>query len=310
MMSNQAPTLFSFKVDIDTFEGAREGIPRLISFFKKHGLPATFLGVMGPDNSGRAAFRVFTHKGFLKKMLRTNAAANYGLKTMFYGTLLPAPMMSVRLKDLYRRIIDEGFEFGMHGYDHISWHNSLTEWSGEKIEKEYLKMVSCYRDAVGMDPSGEGTPGWQESLNHLKASDRLNLLYRSDTRFSQPYFPTAGEYVSKTLEIPTTFPSLDEALGILEDKSDASLVSYMMKFLARGKVNVFTLHTEMEGRAYLPFMEKFTGELKRVEGIGFHTLQAAAGKILQGSNIPKKGFRMGEVPGRAGLVAVAEEDTL
>ena len=37
------------------------------------GVPASFFVAMGPDHSGRAIRRLFTHKGFLQKMLRTGA---------------------------------------------------------------------------------------------------------------------------------------------------------------------------------------------------------------------------------------------
>ena len=303
-MNTNQKTLFGFKVDIDTYEGAKTGIPNLIALFKKYDIPASFFGVMGPDHSGRAVFRVFTQKGFLKKMLRTNAPSQYGLKTMLYGTLLPGPEMSVKLRSHYRSIIDEGFELGMHGYDHIDWHNNLTRWSEDRIRDEYKKMMQAYRDITDCDAKSLGTPGWQESVEHIKVTDSLGILYRSDTRFSQPFLPSQSGFVSKVLEIPTTFPSLDELLG-LKDMQGKSAAEYLMQYFEKDKVNIFTLHTELEGRSYLGFLEDFIIRLKEVENIEFLTLCDIAERVYQKSDAPNKTFHMGEVKGRAGLVAIA-----
>jgi undecaprenyl phosphate-alpha-L-ara4FN deformylase len=303
----KSATLFSFKVDVDTFEGGKQGIPSLLRLFKKHGVPASFFGAMGPDHSGRAVFRVFTHKGFLKKMLRTKATRLYGLKTMLYGTLLPGPIMAEKLQDEYRMVISEGFELGLHGYDHIAWHNGLATWGEERIRSEYEKMFSLYRKVAGQDPLGFAAPGWQESAAHLKASDAMGIRFRSDTRFGQPCFLSAGGYRSQTLEVPTTFPSLDEVLGREDMVRGKELTDVMMGCLGPGKCNVFTLHTELEGRFYLHFLEEFILKLKQVKGLEFLTVGQMASRVQQQGRASEGTFRMDEVPGRAGLVAVAEQ---
>ena len=78
------------KVDVDTLRGTREGVPRLVALFKKHGVDATFYFSVGPDNTGRAMRRVF-RKGFAQKVARTSVLKHYGLKTLLYGVLLPGP---------------------------------------------------------------------------------------------------------------------------------------------------------------------------------------------------------------------------
>ena len=78
------------KVDVDTLKGYLEGVPRLLDIFGRRDLRVSFFFSFGPDNSGRAIRRVF-RKGFIGKMLRTNAPGTYGMATLLYGTLLPAP---------------------------------------------------------------------------------------------------------------------------------------------------------------------------------------------------------------------------
>src|SRR5437764_3043105 len=94
----------ALKVDCDTFEGTKKGLPNLLRLFDEFKIRASFFFTLGPDTSGRAAFRVFTQKGFLKKMLRSNAVALYGPRTMLYGTLLPSPMIGKKLADTIRLV--------------------------------------------------------------------------------------------------------------------------------------------------------------------------------------------------------------
>ncbi len=80
------------KVDVDTLEGFCQGVPALMEVLENHGAKASFFLSLGPDQSGRALFRIFRQRGFLEKMWRTRAPALYGFKTMCYGTLLPGAL--------------------------------------------------------------------------------------------------------------------------------------------------------------------------------------------------------------------------
>ena len=66
------------KVDVDTYAGTVNGIPRLLDVFARHGVRATFFFSLGPDSTGKAVKRVFA-KGFVKKVLRSNPAVSFGL---------------------------------------------------------------------------------------------------------------------------------------------------------------------------------------------------------------------------------------
>ena len=88
------------KIDVDTLEGFRQGVPALLEVLAEQAVKASFFLALGPDNSGRAIFRVFRQQGFLEKMLRTRAPAIYGLRTMFYGTLLPAPLIGAAAPEI------------------------------------------------------------------------------------------------------------------------------------------------------------------------------------------------------------------
>src|SRR6266496_371680 len=113
------PPVIALKIDVDTYIGTRDGVPRLLEILERFGIHATFYFSMGPDNSGKAIRRIFTRKGFLKKMLRTGAPSTYGLRTLLYGTLLPAPMVGESLPQLLNQIKEARHEVGLHGWDHV-----------------------------------------------------------------------------------------------------------------------------------------------------------------------------------------------
>jgi hypothetical protein len=81
----------AIKVDVDTWIGLKEGVPRLLAIFRHYAVLASFFIAFAPDNSGKALRRIFK-RGFLHKMWRTNAVLLYGVKTLLCGTLLPPPM--------------------------------------------------------------------------------------------------------------------------------------------------------------------------------------------------------------------------
>src|ERR1039458_1787700 len=85
----------ALKIDVDTYRGTREGVPRLIDVLKKHNAGATFLFSLGPDHTGRAITRAF-RPGFMKKASRTSVLEHYSHKTLLYGTLLPGPDIGKR----------------------------------------------------------------------------------------------------------------------------------------------------------------------------------------------------------------------
>ena len=61
------------KVDVDTYAGTLDGVPRLLDLFAAEGIRATFFFSLGPDNTGKAVKRIF-RKGFVRKVLRSSPA--------------------------------------------------------------------------------------------------------------------------------------------------------------------------------------------------------------------------------------------
>ena len=92
--------VLGIKIDVDTYQGMKNGVPRLLNILGNYDIKGTFFLSIGPDASGRAILQLVKNPRFLKKMVRTNAVGLYGLRTALYGTLLPSPMIALSFPEI------------------------------------------------------------------------------------------------------------------------------------------------------------------------------------------------------------------
>lgn len=292
------PTI-ALKIDVDTYIGTRDGVPRLLEILERFGIRATFYFSMGPDNSGKAIRRIFTRKGFLRKMLRTRAPSAYGLKTMLYGTLLPPPMIASSFPEILHRTEKMGHEVGIHCWDHVKWHDYLPWLPKPVTALELGRAFSLFEEIMGRRSRTTAAPGWTVSADSLEIQDALRLSHCSDARGHAPFYPVIAGRRFQTLQIPTTWPTADEILG--ENGITPETINDHYLALLREGLNVHTIHAEMEGRGLAPC---FTDLLERLlaRGARFVTLAEAAEEF--GRSASHAPLAMGEIPGRAGRVAI------
>ena len=284
----------AIKIDIDTLRGYREGLPVLLDILKEHNIKASIFFSLGPDNSGKAIRRIF-RRGFITKMFKTKATTAYGIKTMLYGTLLPAPMIADSNPDLIRRAIYEGHDCGIHSWDHVYWQDNLPKLTREKIRNELSKAMELYEKISGERAKSCAAPGWQVTRESLRVQDEFDFDYASDVRGYAPFMPELDGITFRTPQIPSTLPTLDEALVYVPQDR---ITDYYMSLLHEG-LNVHTIHTEMEGGM---MSEKFREFLRkcRDNDIEFMTLREA----LMNSALIHSRIEQGELKGRAGKLAV------
>ena len=296
-----AGTRIALKVDCDTAEGTRRGIPRLLSLFDELGIRATFFFSLGPDRSGRAIFRVFTKKGFLRKMLRSRAPSLYGWRTMLSGTLLPAPVISAVCRREILSVAEAGHETGVHAWDHVGWHDRLDAWSEARIASEYARLHDSYRSIFGRPAASSAAPGWMVNERYLAVREGYPLLYTSDTRSGRPFLPLFGGRASAIPEIPSTLPTLDERLGDPRLPTPEALRAHFAVLPADGADAVHSIHTEVEGGPYLSW---FRGVLQdwKARGARFVALEEIA---RTPGKIPVRPIGRITLPGRGGTVASA-----
>ena len=294
----------ALKVDCDTFLGTRDGLPNLLRLFDRFKIRASFYFTLGPDRSGRAIFRVFTRKGFLKKMLRSSAASMYPKRTMMYGTLLPAPRIGARLAPLIRSVGDAGHEVGVHGWDHVRWHDRATRMRESEAEREYSAAHAEFARIFGRRALASAAPGWQASYLTLAVQDGYALDYASNTRLGPPFYPAASDEHFRTLEIPTTLPTWDETYNADQwGVGDQFVERY--RAAVQG-TEVHSIHTEVEATALFALFERQL-EAWRADGVGFVTLDEIAREVKSSlAPIPVRRIVPIELPGRGGTVTGSE----
>ena len=291
---------FVLKVDVDTHEGLRDGAPRLLELFARHDVRASWFVSMGPDRTGRAILRVFRQRGFLRKMLRSGAPRLYPWRTLLRGTLLPSIPIVTSQPDRVRAIAAAGHEVGVHGFDHVRWHDDLAYLPAGAVEGEISAALRCFEAVLGYRPAGFAAPGWQCTADSLRAIDRAGFRYRSDTRGAAPYRPQIGMYTSSIPEIPTTLPTLDEILG-QGTVSGADLVRGYVDQIQCDRINVHTVHTEIEGGRFVGQLDTLLSRVREL--LPVRTLADVVSELPSIDELPVQRVQSGSLPGRGGTVA-------
>lgn len=286
------------RVDVDTRQGLEAGVPRLLELFRRLDVRASFFVTMGPDRSGVAIRRIW-RPSFIRKMLRTRALRLYGLRTVFSGTLLPAAPVGAGSPALLRQIAGEGHEVGPHGFDHVGWQDGAHRWSAARIRADMRSAAASFEAALGVSPQSSAAPGWRTTPGVLVVQEEMGYRYAADVRGTVPFWPEVDGVTLKTLQIPTTMPTMDELLGRVADVPQA------LEAVVRPGLNVFTLHAEVEGGALFGTFHAFVERVRR-RGLAIVPLRdvAAAAREDPGRS-PSSAVVRGRVQGRSGWVAAA-----
>jgi peptidoglycan/xylan/chitin deacetylase (PgdA/CDA1 family) len=302
------PVLLALKIDVDTLRGTREGAPTLVALLRKHGADATFLWSLGPDHTGRAIKRAF-RAGFMSKVRRTSVVKHYGVRTLLYGTLLPGPDIGRRAGNIMRAVRDQGFEVGIHTWDHVRWQDGVANADAAWTQAQMLRACERFMDIFKTDPKTHGAAGWQMNIHALRLTQRLGFEYSSDGRGTCPHLPVWNAELIRCPQFPTTLPTLDELLG--RDGIDETNVAAHLLLRTREQNqtgHVFTLHAELEGMRFTPVFEQLLIGWK-AQGWQLVSTRALFDSV-QPMALPRYEAAIGEVPGRSGTLLVQGNEFL
>lgn len=290
----------ALKIDVDTFRGTREGVPRLMEVLARHGAGATFLFSLGPDHTGRAIKRAL-RPGFMQKVGRTSVVSHYGMRTLLYGTLLPGPDIGRRCADAMRGVRDQGFEVGIHTWDHVKWQDGVAHADARWTRWQMSLAAQRFREVFREEPAVHGAAGWQMNVHAYRFTQSLGYRYASDTRGTHPFIPVVRAEIVACPQFPTTLPTLDELIG-LDGVTEANVGERLLEKTAPdGRDHVFTLHAELEGMKLAPAFERLLEGWKAqgYELVAMRDVVAAT----QVSALPLHSVIDAPVPGRSGTLA-------
>lgn len=283
--------LLGLKIDVDTYVGMEKGVPSLLKVLGKLGLKATFYLSIGPDASGRAMLTLLRNPLFLKKMLRTNAVGLYGLKTAFYGTLLPSPMIALSFPNLVNQIIAQGHEVQFHAWDHRRWQDDLSRHSIAWIGTWFARGVEGFAKLTGQAPTSFGAPAWLVDDRVMETLKHYNFSYLSCTRAKEPFIHEGCGQV----EIPSDLPCLEE-VGV---ERGAGIIAGLLQ---SGGVHVLPLHAEVEGGIHQDWFVKL---METVAAMGYQAVPLGVIETkLTRATMPVRKYRMEMLAGRAAPCAV------
>ncbi|HEY4375166.1 MAG TPA: polysaccharide deacetylase family protein [Burkholderiales bacterium] len=297
----------ALKIDVDTYRGTVEGVPRLVELLQKYQARATFLFSLGPDHTGRAIKRVF-RPGFFSKVSRTSVVEHYGIKTLLYGTLLPGPDIGRGCADVLRGVAQAGFETGIHTWDHIKWQDGVGTdvkyASNDWTERQMRAACDRYAEIFGTAAHTHGAAGWQMNRHAMRLTQTLGFYYCSDTRGTHPFLPMVRGEIIRCPQIPSTLPTLDELIGLNGVTPDNvhEHVLAVSREAASTYGHVYTLHAELEGMKLLPVFERLLAGWRERGDELVATRDIAA--TLDRAALPHHSIAWSEVPGRSGVMAL------
>lgn len=302
----------ALKIDVDTWRGTLQGVPRLVEILRRQRAEATFLFSLGPDHTGRAIKRAF-RPGFMKKVQRTSVVSHYGIKTLMYGTLLPGPDIGRLGADILRATRDAGFETAIHCWDHVKWQDGVEQANCAWTEIEMRRAHERYVEIFGSASPGHGAAGWQMNPHALRLTQRLGYRWASDCRGMHPFIPVWNGEVVTCPQLPTTLPTLDELIGTDELTPD-NVHLHLLRLTAPAefgygnRYHVFTLHAELEGLRFIDTLERLlTGWREQgYELVSLGSMRDTLDPVL----LPRHDMVRGEIPGRAGRLLLQGEEFL
>ena len=293
----------ALKVDVDTYRGTCEGVPRLVADLTAREVRASFYFSLGPDHTGRALRRVF-RPGFLAKVQRTSVVSHYGLRTLLYGVLLPGPYIARRARHVLAAVAAAGHETGIHCYDHVYWQDNVATRDAKWTRRQVELAASAYTEAFGHPARAHCAAGWQVNPTLFALEDELKLDYASDCRGTAPFLPVMGGYRGRCPQLPTTLPTLDELVGV-EGLSVAGAIDQLLDLTATAPAagaHVYTLHAELEGQRFAPDFARLIDTWKS-RGVRLVTMAKLRGQ-LDAERLPVHEVVHGELPGRSGTLAL------
>jgi undecaprenyl phosphate-alpha-L-ara4FN deformylase len=291
------------RVDVDTLRGTLLGVPALCELLKRHRVTATFFFSAGPDNMGRHVWRLL-RPAFLAKMLRSRAASLYGWDVLMCGVFWPGPVIGKRAAHAIRTAAEHGHEIGLHAWDHHEWQANIDTMPGDRIGAGLDSAAAMIEEACGARPCCSAAPSWRCTDAALLAKAERRFRFNSDCRGRSVFWPSVNGRRLEQPQIPCTLPTYDEVIGA-NGITDLNYNAYMLSCVATDRLNVLTIHAEVEGIAKLGMFGTFLEGATR-RGIAAVPLRECMGDMRATPVCP---VVRGAAEGREGWVSLQGEES-
>lgn len=305
--SHPAKARIALKIDVPTYRATLEGVPVLADILHRHHAGASFVFTLGPDRSGRALGQAFRPQ-LQGRASHSSLSVHFGTRSLFYGSLLPAPNIGRRCAEIMRNVRAAGFEVGLHGWDALQWAMEAETADARWSETQLERGIDAFEKVFAARPKLHAAPAWRSNPHSLRLTQRQGFAYASDTRGRHPFVPVWNGEIVRCPQFPTTLPTLDELaesarpdLQVLRDHLFALTANI-------SPLHVFSLRASPDIAKHPENIEELlTGW--REQGYEITSIQAIAAS-LDMDKLPRHEIMVGTVPGRCGSLLLQGKEFL
>ena len=289
------------RVDVDTLNGTRHGVPTLCRLFRRHAVQASFFFSVGPDNMGRHVWRLL-RPAFLIKMIRSRAASLYGWDILLRGTFWPGPDIGIHAGEMIRAAADDGHEIGLHAWDHHAWQARIADMNAAAIGQALRCGVERLATIAGRPPACSAVPAWRCTPAVLTEKLAFPFTYNSDCRGRSIFYPVVDGRHLHQPQVPVTLPTYDEVIG-RNGITDSNYNDYLFSLIRPDRLNVLTIHAEVEGGIRSDMFASFLDN-----ALARKIRPMPLGALLDAANIGPAEMIRGTLPGREGWLSCQREE--
>ena len=221
-------TNFCLRVDVDTFEGLKKGIPKVLEISKKHEIPISIYLSLGKYETGRNLFRKIQKKERIINNISPWKRNSF--KSLLRGIVLPAKTIGDKEKKFLQNINkDSDAEIHPHGYNHVRWSSNFPNLSKDKTRDIVSNLIDEYRSIFQKKPIANAAPNFSVNKHYFQTLIDNKFKFSADFRYSEPFMLQLEEKNSQITQFPVTESTIEEHITM--GKSTDHIVSeYKVRF--------------------------------------------------------------------------------